>query len=65
MIGGSGCPNGEKYLLADDEEAHVMPGRYKNYMTKVMFLCTQAKPRRGYTANRYWDDKTVIWPIGL
>jgi hypothetical protein len=56
--------DGKKYILVDDEEPPNRQVRHKKYMTKVMFLCALARPRWDNVANRYWDGKIGIWPIG-
>jgi hypothetical protein len=38
--------------------------RHKKYITKVQFLCAQARPRWDPHRNAYWDGKVGIWPIG-
>jgi hypothetical protein len=58
------CQDGEKYHLLDDEPAPHRTTKHKNYIEKVMFLCAQARPRHDYYANRVWDGKIGIWPIG-
>jgi hypothetical protein len=58
------CKDGEKYLLVDDEEAPTRRVRHKKYMDKVMFLTALARPRWDHHANRYFDGKIGIWPIG-
>jgi hypothetical protein len=44
------CEDGEKYILVDDEDDPKRHTRHKGYITKVMFLNFQAKPR--YVAGR-------------
>ena len=56
-------------LIADDEDSdgEEEPNRrvrHKSHITKVMFLCAQARPRWDTTRNRMWDGKIRIWPIG-
>ena len=63
-------------LIADDEneewdddnsggeENPTRRVRNKNHITKVMFLCAQARPRWDSTKNQMWDGKIGIWPIG-
>ena len=56
-------------LIADDEDSdgEEEPNRrvrHKSHITKVMFLCAQARPRWDTTRNRMWDGKIGIWPIG-
>jgi hypothetical protein len=57
------CEDGEKYILVDDEDDPKRHTRHKGYITKIMFLNFQAKPR--YVAGHgWWDGKVGIWPIG-
>ena len=56
--------DGEKYLLVLGEERPVRRVRHKKYMTKVMFLCAQARPRYDPHTERWWDGKIGIWPVG-
>jgi len=54
----------ESYILVTDEEEP--PERFvkhKSHITKVMFLCAMARPRR--LPDRWWDGKIGIWPIGF
>jgi len=57
------CRDGESCVLVSDEEnppeRHV---KHKSHVTKVMFLCAMARPRRLH--NRWWDGKIGIWPVG-
>lgn len=62
--------DGENYILVDDEEEELQekgPTRrcsHKSHLTKVMFLCAQARPRHDPAKNAWWDGKIGIWPIG-
>jgi hypothetical protein len=56
--------DGEIYILTMDEELPVRRVRHKNYITKVMFLCAQARPRWDPGRRQWWDGKIGIWPIG-
>jgi len=58
------CRDGESYVIISDEEEP--PKRYvshKSHVTKVMFLCAMARPRR-LPNGSWWDGKIGIWPIG-
>jgi len=58
------CRDGETYVIVSDEEEP--PKRYvnhKSHITKVMFLCAQARPRR-LVSGVHWDGKVGIWPVG-
>jgi hypothetical protein len=49
------------------EEAEAEPHRtisHKKHITKVMFLCAQARPRWDPHRNQIWDGKLGLWPIG-
>jgi len=55
------------YILVEDEDPESMPTRrvqHKSYLTKVCFLCAQARPRFDPHGNAIWDGKIGIWPIG-
>jgi len=58
------CRDGESYVVVSDEEEppkrHVS---HKSHVTKVMFLCAMARPRR-LPNGSWWDGKIGIWPIG-
>jgi hypothetical protein len=63
--------DGKRYILIgsedepnDEEAAPHRTVRHKNHITKVMFLCAQARPRWGGHRNQYWDGKIGLWPIG-
>jgi hypothetical protein len=58
------CQDGEGYLLVADEEPLVRYTKHKSYIGMVMFLCAQARPRWDHHANKQWDGKIGIWPIG-
>ena len=51
----------------DDDDAEEDPYRsvrHRSHITKVMFLCAQARPRWDEQKNEMWDGKIGIWPIG-
>lgn len=64
--------DGESFILLDsdedeEEEGEEEPTRrcsHKSHITKVMFLCAQARPRHDPATNQWWDGKIGIWPIG-
>ena len=63
--------DGKRYILIgsedepdDQEAAPHRRVRHKNHITKVMFLCAQARPRWDAHRNQYWDGKIGLWPIG-
>ena len=58
------CRDGESYIIISDEEEP--PNRqvsHKRHITKVMFLCAMARPRR-LPKGTWWDGKIGIWPVG-
>ena len=54
----------ERYLLVSDEKNPKHCVKHKSHITKVMFLCTVARPHFNLSANLWWDGKLGIWPIG-
>ena len=54
--------DGRTYLLTPGEELPYRAVHHKSYITKVMFLCAQARPCM--VNGVYWDGKIGIWPIG-
>jgi hypothetical protein len=58
------CYNGRKYILVSDEEDPYRHVKHKSHITKVMFLCAQARPRHVAATNSHWDGKIGIWPVG-
>ena len=58
------CRDGESYILISDvENPPVRYVKHKSHITKVMFLCAMARPRR-LPNGTWWDGKVGIWPIG-
>jgi hypothetical protein len=64
--------DGKNYILTsaelqeqeeDEGEPHWTIS-HKNHITKVMFLCAQARPRWDPHTQTTWDGKIGIWPIG-
>lgn len=51
--------DGTTYILADGEEPLKRKFKYKDYITKVIFLCAQARPRM--VEGVMWDGKVGIW----
>ncbi|CAB9529989.1 transposon protein [Seminavis robusta] len=56
--------NKETYILLDDEELPDRATKHKSHITKVMFLCAQARPRKDHATGAIWDGKIGMWPIG-
>ena len=52
-----------RYILAAGEEEPHRTVRNKQFITKVMFICAQARPRM-LSNGVYWDGKIGIWPLG-
>jgi hypothetical protein len=56
--------DGMCYILAEDEPEPVRRVVHKSHITKVMFLCAQARPRFVHSWGKWWDGKLGIWPVG-
>ena len=56
--------DGQRFIIAADEEEPYRHVQHKNFMTKVMFLCAVARPRYNTNKNAWFDGKIGIWPIG-
>ena len=54
----------ERYLLLPEEKTPKHCIKHKSHITKVMFLCTVARPHYNPCAKTWWDGKLGIWPIG-
>lgn len=54
--------DGTTLILADGKPLPKRKVRHKNFITKIMLLCAQARPRM--LNGTYWDGKIGIWPIG-
>ena len=54
----------ENYLLAPWETKPRRGCVNKHHISKVMFICAQARPRHDPNTNTLWDGKLGIWPIG-
>ena len=54
----------ERYLLVSDEKIPKRCIKHKSHITKVMFLCTVARPHFNTSVNSWWDGKLGIGPIG-
>lgn len=55
---------GAKYILVSDEEDPYRSVKHKSHITKVLFLCAQARPRYIEGTKTKWDGKLGIWPVG-
>jgi len=59
------CREKETYILISDrEEGPTRRTKHKSHITKIMFMCAQARPRWVARENQYWDGKIGMWPIG-
>jgi len=59
------CKEKETYILVcDREEGPARRTKHKSHITKIMFMCAQARPRWVARENQYWDGKIGMWPIG-
>lgn len=50
------------YLAPDEQDPHRTV-QNKNYITKVMFLSAQTRPRYDQEGNFYFDGKLGSWPF--
>jgi len=57
------CRDGENCIVIYGEEPQKQHVSHKSHITKVMFLCAQARPRRLHNGT-WWDGKVGIWPVG-
>jgi hypothetical protein len=48
----------------DEEEMPTRTCRHKSHISKVMFVCAQARPRHDPATGRMWDGKIGMWPVG-
>ena len=56
------CHGGKNCIIVCGEEPPKRHVSHKSHVTKVMFLCAQARPRRLHNGT-WWDGKIDIWPI--
>jgi len=57
------CRDGENHIIIYGEEPPKRHASHKSHITKVMFLCAQARPRRLHNGT-WWDGEIGIWPVG-
>lgn len=50
------------YLTPDEDDPHRTV-QNKNFITKVMFLSAQTRPRYDHEGNCYFDGKIGLWPF--
>ena len=53
--------DGQRFIIAADEEEPYRHVQQKSFLTKIMFLC--ARPRYNTRKNAWFDRKIGIWPI--
>jgi len=58
------CRDGENHIIICGEEPPKRHVSHKGHITKVMFWCAQARPRRLSSNGTWWDGKIGIWQIG-
>ena len=56
--------DGQRFIIAADEEEPYRHVQHKTFLTKIMFLCAVARPRYDTRRNAWFDGKIGIWPIG-
>ena len=56
--------DGQRFIIAADEEEPYRHVQHKSFLTKIMFLCGVARPRYNMRKNAWFDRKIGIWPIG-
>ena len=56
--------DGQRFIIAADEEEPYRHVQHKSFLTKIMFLCVVARPRYDTRENAWFDRKIGIWPIG-
>ena len=56
--------DGQRFIIAADEEEPYRHVQHKSFLMKIMFLCAVARPRYDTRKNAWFDRKIGIWPIG-
>ena len=56
--------DGQRFIIAADEEEPYRHVQHKSFLMKIMFLCAVARPRYGMRRNAWFDGKIGIWRIG-
>ena len=54
--------DGQRFIIAADEEEPYRHVQHKSFLTKIMFLCVVARPRYDTNKNAWFDGKIGIWP---
>ena len=55
--------DGQRFIIAADEDEPYRHVQRKSLLTKIMFLCAVARPRYDTNKNTWFDRKIGIWPI--
>ena len=55
--------DGQRFIIAVDEEEPYRYVQHKSFLMKIMFLCAVARPRYNTNKNAWFDGKIGIWPI--
>ena len=55
--------DGQRFIIAADEEEPYRHVQHKSFLTKIMFLCAVARPMYNMRENAWFDGKIGIWPI--
>ena len=55
--------DGQRFIIAADEEEPYRHVQHMSFLTKIMFLCAVARPRYDTRKNAWFDGKIGIWPI--
>ena len=58
------CEEGARHILVSDEKDPLRHVKHKSHISKVLFVCVQARPRWLTDEKKWWDGKIGIWPIG-
>ena len=52
--------DGQRFIIAADEEEPYRHVQHKSFLTKIMFLCAVARPRYDTNKNAWFDGKIGI-----
>ena len=55
--------DGQRFIIAADEEEPYRHVQHKSFLTKIMFLCAVPRLRYDMRKNAWFDRKIEIWPI--
>ena len=55
--------DGQRFIIAADEEEPYRHVQHKSFLMKIMFLCVVARPRYDMRKNTWFDGKIGIWPV--